>query len=532
MSHKHEASRSPSATVSNWRLLIAQDNVNDEILYHRYTGSGTQEDPYRVEWLHHDPIDPLTYPTWKKWTITLIMAFSTLAITFASSGLSGADPQLMLYFGASQELVTADVSLFVLSFAIGPAIWGPLSELYGRQYIFAGTFAGVTIFSSAVIASNNIATLLVLRFFAGALGASVITNAAGVISDLFTPRDRGLAGIVYTAAPFLGPTIGPVTCGFLAQYAGWKWVAGLMAIVSGICWLLGLFFVPETYAPILLRRRAAKLSKLTGHVYKSKLEADAPSKRSRDLFYSAIVRPWTLLFREPIVLLCSIYIAVVYGTLYLSFAAFPIVFTGHRGWSQGVSGLSFLGIMAGQVLGMVYAVFDTKRYKRIADSSPKGRAPPEAWLAPSCVGAVALPIGLFWFAWTNGNEIHWIVSLIGIAPFGFGQVLVFLSISQYLLDAYGIYAASCLAANAAVRAMFGAAFPLFSGLLYDNLGIHWGASIPAFLAAACLPVPFLFHRYGLAIRKRCTYSSDAMRITEEMSKKAVVDTSDTDATLV
>jgi hypothetical protein len=113
--------------------------------------------------------------------------------------------------------------------------------------------------------------------------------------------------------------------------------------------------------------------------------------------------------------------------------------------------------MIGQILGMVYAVFDTTRYKRIVDRSPNGRAPPEAWLAPSLVGAVALPVGLFWFAWTNGNNIHWLVSLIGIAPFGFGQVLVFLSLNQYLIDAYGVYAASALAANASVRALVGAA---------------------------------------------------------------------------
>lgn len=147
----------------------------------------------------------------------------------------------------------------------------------------------------------------------------------------------------------------------------------------------------------------------------------------------------------------------VYGTLYLSFAAFPIIFAENRGWGQGVSGLAFLAITVGQILGMVYAVFDTARYKKVADRSPGGRAPPEAWLAPSLVGGVALPVGLFWFAWTNGNDIHWIVCLIGIAPFGFGQVLVFLSVNQYLIDAYGVYAASCLAANAVVRALLGAA---------------------------------------------------------------------------
>lgn len=182
----------PTASLPGWRLLLSQRNVTDAIVNHHYGGNGTAEDPYRVEWLHDDPIDPLTYPAWKKWSTTLVMAFSTLAITFASSSLSGAHPQLQEYFGVSAELVTADVSLFVLAFAVGPVIWGPLSELYGRQVVFAVTYAGVTLFSGAGLASKNIATLLVLRFLSGAFGASAITNAAGVIADLFAPRDRGL----------------------------------------------------------------------------------------------------------------------------------------------------------------------------------------------------------------------------------------------------------------------------------------------------------------------------------------------------
>jgi len=113
--------------------------------------------------------------------------------------------------------------------------------------------------------------------------------------------------------------------------------------------------------------------------------------------------------------------------------------------------------MIGQILGMFYAIFDNGRYRKVCDRSPNGRAPPEARLAPSMVGAIALPVGLFWFAWTNGPDVHWAVSLVGIAPFGFGQVLVFLSVSLYLIDSYTVYAASALAANAVVRAVFGAA---------------------------------------------------------------------------
>jgi hypothetical protein len=89
------------------------------------------------------------------------------------------------------------------------------------------------------------------------------------------------------------------------------------------------------------------------------------------------------------------------------------------------------------------------------------------------------------------------------------MVLVFLSIMNYLIDAYVIYAASVLAANSVLRSLFGAAFPLFCPYMYQNLGIHWASSVPAFLALACVPFPFLFYKYGSAIRERCKFAAEA-----------------------
>jgi hypothetical protein len=113
------------------------------------------------------------------------------------------------------------------------------------------------------------------------------------------------------------------------------------------------------------------------------------------------------------------------------------------------------------LIGVGYSIYDNKRYARIEEEH-EGDAPPEARLPPAIIGAVALPIGLFWFAWTNSPSVHWIVSIIGTAPFGFGMVLVFLGCMNYLIDAYTIYAASVLAANSVLRSIFGAVFPLFT----------------------------------------------------------------------
>ena len=204
--------------------------------------------------------------------------------------------------------------------------------------------------------------------------------------------------------------------------------------------------------------------------------------------------------------------AIIYGTLYLMFAAFPIVYQQQRGWSPGIGGLAFLGVAFGMLLAVVYTFCDNTRFVRVESKARAGGArgaPPEARLPPTIIGSLCLPIGLFWFAWTNGLEVHWIVSIIGTAPFGFGMVMVFLSIMNYLIDSYTIYAASVLAANSVLRSLFGAAFPLFTTQMYDRLGIHWASSIPAFLALACVPFPILFYKYGATIRKKCKFSREA-----------------------
>src|SRR5690349_23824873 len=118
--------------------------------------------------------------------------------------------------------------------------------------------------------------------------------------------------------------------------SGWRWVMGFLAIFSGVLWILGSILVPETYAPVLLRHRAAKLSKITGKVYVSRMDQERGRPTLFESLKTALSRPWILLFKEPIVFLLSIYMAIIYGTLYMLFAAYPIVYQQNRGWNHGV----------------------------------------------------------------------------------------------------------------------------------------------------------------------------------------------------
>ncbi|KAJ5908001.1 MFS general substrate transporter [Penicillium taxi] len=449
MAEKHKSSR--ITRIPYWRLVVEQDVVNQEIIDYPFSGEGTEEDPFVVTWIPNDPRNPMRFKQLTKWTITMLVALAALAVSLDSSAYTGGVFEIEEEFQISTEVATLGVSLFVLGFAIGPLLWAPLSELFGRQVLFTTTYFALTAFNCGAAGAQNSWTLVILRFFAGAFGSSPLTNAGGVIADMFEAKERGIAMGTFAAMPFLGPVIGPIVGGFLGMNAGWRWVMGLLGAFSGVVWILGTLLIPETYAP-MLRRRAAKLSQMTGKIYRSKPEIDQGKINLGKSFKIALSRPWALLFREPIVFLLSLYIAIIYGTL-VSDCVQEV-----RGWNQGVGALPFLGIMVGMLLGFVYTILDNQRYIK-NQRRHGGFASPEARLPPTMLASITIPVGLFWIAWTNSPSIHFMVSIVAGVPFGFGIVLVFLGVMNYLIDAYTIYAASVLAANSVLRSIFGAVSP-------------------------------------------------------------------------
>ncbi|SPO19655.1 probable mfs-multidrug-resistance transporter [Ustilago trichophora] len=505
-----------------------------DILAQKYSGSGTKEDPFLVEWLPNDAENPQTWAPLYKWLLTIQVAIATLSVALASSAYSGAVESLQAQFHPPKQIIiTLGISLFVLGFAFGPLFWAPFSEVVGRRSLYIFTYLIFTMWQAVSIASPNMASLIVFRFLAGFFGSSPLVNTGGVLADMFNAKQRGLAMAIFASAPFLGPALGPITGGFLGESAGWKWVIGFLAIFAGVITIVGVISMPETYAPVLLRWRAQKLSEVTGHYHICKLDK-GKDLRIKSQFKVALSRPWLLLFYEPIVSLLSIYIAIIYGILYSLFGAFPIVFQRYRGWSPGIGGLAFIGVLVGMLIALAYIIFfENPRYGRIADKHG-GIAPPEVRLVPAMIGAVAIVVGLGIFAATDSPDLPWIAPIIGGGPFGLGMVLIFLSTMSYLTDSYLIYAASVLASNSVIRSLFGFAFPLFTPNMYSiggKDGIHWGPAIGGLLALICLPFPFVFYKYGAKIRERCKYASEAKAMLEQMqasSKKPTAKTTSSD----
>lgn len=326
----------------------------------------------------------------------------------------------------------------------------------------------------------------------------------GTIADLVVQEKRGGVIAIYALGPILGPVIGPVAGGYLAEGRGWRWVFWVLAIIGGVFAIASLLFLRETYPTVLLKRRTARLIRETGNTnLRSKRDT---GESVRQLFVRSIVRPTKILIFSPIVLATSLYTGVAYGYQYLLFSTFTYVFEEQYGFPTQSTGLTFLGLGIGSLLGLlaIGAVSDRLvKAKTSASSSSGGTSAmqPEYRLPPLVVGAFFIPAGLFMYGWSAQYNTHWIVPIIGTALIGIGNISVFMCIISYLVDAFAIYAASALAANTVVRSIMGALLPLAGQSMYAALGLGWGNSLLGFIAVACIPVPVLLLRYGERMRK-------------------------------
>ncbi|KAF2009081.1 MFS transporter [Aaosphaeria arxii CBS 175.79] len=453
----------------------------------------------------NDPENPQNWSRVYRWYLTIVASMLVVCIAFGSSNVTGGLGLIQEKYHVSLEVAILTCSIMVLGFAVGPLLWSPLSEIIGRQPVYIISMLLYTIFNIPCALSPNIGGLLVCRFLCGVFSSSGLSLAGGTIADIWNIKDRGMAIAYFAAAPYCGPVLGPIVCGWINvgthRLDLFFWVnlafAGAMLVLVGA--------IPETYSPVILKRRAAKLRKETGNP-NIKTEQEKVKLTFGDIVRTSLIRPITMILTEPVLDLMCMYIVLIYAMLYAFFFAYPVIFTELYHYNDGQIGLMFIPILIGAGFALVATPFIEHHFVRICAR----RAPtPEDRLIGALIGSPFIPISLFILGATSYPHIIWVGPASSGIAFGFGMVLCYYSVNNYIIDSYQKYAASALAAKVFLRSGGGAAFPLFITQMYHRLGLQWASWLLAFIGVGMVFIPYAFYFFGKVLRARLNGSNKA-----------------------
>lgn len=468
-----------------------------------------------------DMENPKNWSMARRWYITVVAVTLVVNATFASSSPSGTLDGIATDLHVSTEAAGLVITLFLLGYCAGPLFFAPLSEFYGRRWIFYITFTLYLIFNFLCAFAPNFGALLVGRFLTGTFASAPMSNAPGVLADIWGPIERGNAMALFSMMTFIGPALGPVISGFLELKEDWRWIFYVLLWFAGATEIL-MLTIPETLPPIILQKKAQRIRarKIPGFE-DVQAPVEVTDRRLATMYKVALTRPWRLLV-DPISFAVAVYLSVVYALLYMLFTIYPIVFQQKRGWNSGVGELPLIGTVVGAVIGGAIVFWFSSRDRKKLLAGHKGV--PEDRLPVAMIGGVLFPITMFWFAWSaEYNSVPWIVPTLAGVFLSTSILLIFVAYLNYLTDTYLMFAASALAANTVCRSACGAAAPLYTQYMFDALGVGGGGSLIGGVACLLVPIPFIFAKYGGPIRERSPFAPTPQSNNAAVEKEVPVE---------
>lgn len=319
----------------------------------------------------------------------------------------------------------------------------------------------------------------------------------------------------------------PLIGSYAVERKDWRWTQWILLFFAAFC-IVFIFTAKETFPPVLKHRLAKKRG--------NTLDPRPPLVSRIHAFTTiALIRPICMLFTEPIVAFLCLYVSVNFAILFSFLDVVPYTFGRVYGFSLEESGLVFLSIAIGSILGFATILLcEAVLYRRQIANYPPQKVPPEYRLYPAMVGSIGLPIGIFWYAWTMRSDVSWLSLASAIIPFAWGNLCVFSSTTQYLADTYhGNVVASATSANSLARCVVAGSVPLFimhgkvnrliwlffssffvnlatnssGSAVYKKLGTQWATSLIGLCTVALLPIPWVLFKFGPRIRAKSKYET-------------------------
>ncbi|ANB15488.1 Tpo1p [Sugiyamaella lignohabitans] len=443
-----------------------------------------------------DTSDPQQFSLKRKLYHTLVLTMLNFTSSVSSSIMSPAPASTLSKNPISSEVGHLTSALVLLGYSLGPLIWTPFNEAYGKKKAWTVATLGFILFQIPTGINPNLTTLFLGRFFQGIFGVCAIVSLGGTMSDIWDFRARGYTSATNIIAIYAAPTLGPIIGAVLIDRVDFGWLSWLIMIIGGVLFIMH-FFVKESYAPLILRDKAIALRK-QGINARAPIEEAPPTLKNVLNLY--VLRPLHMLRQDKALLFLCVYSSISYGLLYAFFVAYPRVYSQYRHYGFIQTYLPNFEIMIGVFFCSILLCGSNPRYLRKCDEA--GENLPEERLENMSIGAVGLPIGLMMFGWTGPfNSIHWMVPAIASVITGFSTATIFMTTVMYTLDVYKQYGVSALAANGVMRSLVAVLLVMVIDLMIDRMTFQGTFSFLAGIGLLVAPGPFILRVKGRAWRE-------------------------------
>jgi multidrug resistance protein len=316
------------------------------------------------------------------YTDVSIVSYFTFIAPVASSILAPSLPDIGRDLNTKSESEQSlCLTIFVLGFASGPLLLAPLSELYGRSVILQISNVIFLAFNTGCGFTTTGPQLIACRLFGGIGGSAPLAIGPAILADLFSPDERGTAAAIYSFIPIMGPALGPLCGGFIAEYSTWRWGFWATSILAVPIQFLAFFLLEETYAPVLLSRRKMKMiEEKCSSAPLDDLDRSSALHELRD----AMIRPIRMMFTQTIIVVMGLYQAYLYGLMYMILTTFPTLWKDSYHQSVSIGGLNYISLGLGYCIGLqVYFTINCTLLPKlttpgIGSPSRRNLSPPKA----------------------------------------------------------------------------------------------------------------------------------------------------------
>ncbi|GAA5956983.1 hypothetical protein JCM21900_006723 [Sporobolomyces salmonicolor] len=538
----------PSSAASSTRsstptLLQPDEAAREERKEASERGGKSRADPVDRRPTRDTVVAPpyTIYSTRMRWFIVSLVSFAGLFSPLSANIYFPVIPAIASNLGVTTEKINISVTVYMILQGISPSFFGAICDVLGRRPVYILTFL-IYLGACAGLANTHKYWLLVfLRAIQAAGSASVIAIGSGSIGDIAPPSERGMFMSLFGLGPMVGPAIGPVAGGLLAQAYNWQALFWFLLAFGAVTLFAIILFLPET-----LRSLVGNGSIPARGLNRSLISIIQDRRRARNADADAVsvatvdmppkkgwkdVRPFAPLkmFKEKDVFLVLTFNSACYTLFYTITTSTGSTFKTTYHLNETDLGLCFIANGVGCLLAsflngprmtadykaVAMQVEKEKEMKRAeagidAATEEKERKKDLNDLSTFPIEKARLRSLPYYFAvliacsivygWVLDKGVHLSVPLIMQFFVGISVTSIFNMISTLVVDLYPGQSASATAANNLYRCLCGAAGTAFVDPLINKMGAGWAFTFLSLLNCCFLPIIFLEWKYGMGWR--------------------------------